>query len=90
MTARRQRPIDPPQRCYYAEHPASRPRCTLTASEQVIAAKQTLTTAITRARQTCTSWAAIATQLGITRQAAQQRFTRASTRESTKRATRAH
>jgi len=53
-------------------------------------AEQTLLAAITRARQNGTSWTQIGTQLGVSRQAAQQRFTRASVDESTNRATRAH
>lgn len=53
-------------------------------------AEQTLLAAVTRARQNGTSWTVIGTQLGVSRQAAQQRFTRASTHESTKWATRAH
>lgn len=52
-------------------------------------AEQSLHAAITRARHNGTTWTEIGTQLGITRQAAQQRFTRASVDESTKRATRA-
>lgn len=60
-----------------------------TAHEQATAAEQILTAAITRARQNGQPWSAIGAQLGITRQAAQQRFTRASAHESTKGATRA-
>lgn len=60
-----------------------------TAHEQTIAADRTLTAAVTRARQSGTSWTAIGTQLGVSRQAAQQRFTRASAHESTNPATRA-
>jgi hypothetical protein len=52
-------------------------------------AEQTLHATITRARHNGTTWTEIGTQLGITKQAAQQRFTRASLDESTKRATRA-
>jgi hypothetical protein len=53
-------------------------------------AEQAPVAAITRARQNGATWAEIGTQLGITSQGAQQRFTRASLDESTKRATRAH
>jgi hypothetical protein len=60
-----------------------------TASDQASAAQRTLTAAVVRARQTGASWSDIGVQLGITRQAAQQRFTRASGHESTKGATRA-
>jgi len=60
-----------------------------TAHEALEQAEQTLLAAITRARQNGASWTEIGTQLGVTRQAAQQRFTRASIHESTKRATRA-
>lgn len=61
-----------------------------TAHEQATTAEQVLTAAITRARQNGQPWSAIGAQLGTTRQAAQQRFTRASAHESTKRATRAY
>ncbi len=58
--------------------------------QTAVAAEHALTTAVTRARQSGQPWSAIGTQLGITRQAAQQRFTtRASGRESTKTPTRA-
>lgn len=60
-----------------------------TAHEQARAAEATLAAAVTRARQTGASWTVIGAQLGLTRQGAQQRFTRASARESTKPATRA-
>ena len=60
-----------------------------TAHEQANAAERTLAAAVTRARQGGASWAVIGAQLGVSRQAAQQRFTRASAHESTKRATRA-
>ena len=53
-------------------------------------AEQTLLAAVTRARQNGTSWVEIGIQLGVSRQAAQQRFTRASARESTKPAARAY
>lgn len=61
-----------------------------TAHQALAEAEQTLLAAITRARQNGTSWTEVGTQLGVTRQAAQQRFTRASVDESTNRATRAH
>lgn len=61
-----------------------------TAHNQVIEVEQVLTAAITRARQTGTSWTAIGARLGTSRQAAQQRFTRASIHESTKGPTRAY
>jgi hypothetical protein len=124
----RQQPVDYVQLCYYADDPARRPRCTLTATarlgaimlcascntarstlgkgqtpvplpagpafdvlrwvatahQQARAADATLAAAITRARQTGASWTAIGAQLGLTRQGAQQRFTRASAHESTK------
>jgi hypothetical protein len=54
-----------------------------TAQEQAGAAEATLTAAITRARQNGASWSAIGHQLGMSRQGAQQHFTRASSREST-------
>jgi len=60
------------------------------AHRQAIAADHTLAAAVTRARQSGLSWSAIGTQLGITRQAAQQRFTRASSHAATKTSTRAH
>jgi hypothetical protein len=60
-----------------------------TANEQTNAAERTLTAALARARQTGASWSVIGARLGVSRQAAQQRFTRASAHESTKRATRA-
>ena len=44
------------------------------------AADRSLTAAITRARQAGQPWSAIGAQLGMSRQAAQQRFTRASAR----------
>jgi hypothetical protein len=73
-----------------------------TTHQQARAAEATLTGAVTRARQAGASWTAIGAQLGLSRQGAQQRFTRApahestkpakraSVHESTKRATRAH
>ena len=60
-----------------------------TAHQQAAAAEANLTAAVTRARQAGASWTAIGAQLGLTRQGAQQRFTRASIRESTKSARRA-
>ena len=60
-----------------------------TAHQVLEEAEQTLHAAITRARQNGATWAEIGTQLGVSRQAAQQRFTRASVHESTKGATRA-
>ena len=119
MTTRnRQRPVDTAVACHYADNPASRPHCTLTATvafgtialcpscqtrrsslgkgqparplppspqvdvldwistahEQTKNAETNLTAAVTRARQTGVSWSVIGTQLGISRQAAQQRF----------------
>jgi hypothetical protein len=44
------------------------------ARRQFIAAREQLNAAVTRARQHHTTWTAIASELGITRQAAQQRF----------------
>lgn len=60
------------------------------AHQHADAAEHSLTAAITRARQTGASWTAIGTHLGVSRQAAQQRHTRASGHESTKPPTRAH
>ena len=59
------------------------------AHQQANAAEATLAAAVTRARQGGASWTVIGAQLGVSRQGAQQRFTRASARESTKPATRA-
>ena len=117
---RRQRPIDTARPCNYADDPARRPRCTLTATirvgavalcascnaarstldkgqtpvplppgpafdvldwvttahQQARAAEATLAAAVTRARQTGATWSVIGAQLGISRQGAQQRFTR--------------
>ncbi len=129
MTSQNRQPfVDSPQLCHYADDPARRPRCTLTATvqlgaitlcsscntarstlgkgqtpvpipagrqfdvlgwvatahQQARAAEATLAAAITRARQTGASWTAIGAQLGLSRQGAQQRFTRASAHESTK------
>ncbi len=111
----RQQPVDTPLACYYADDPARRPRCTLTATgkgqtpvplpagaafdvlgwvatahQQANAAEATLAAAVTRARQAGASWLLIGAQLGVSRQGAQQRFTRASARESTKPARRAY
>jgi len=65
--------------------PAGRPFDVLgwvtTAHQQAQAAEATLATAVTRARQTGASWTAIGAQLGLTRQGAQQRFTRAQAHE---------
>ena len=47
-----------------------------TAHHQAAAAEATLAAAVTRARQSGASWSAIGTQLGLSRQGAQQRFTR--------------
>jgi hypothetical protein len=125
---RRQQPVDTPQLCYYADDPATRPACTLTATirlgavtlcgscnaarstlgkgqtplrlppgpavdvlswvttahQQARAAEATLAAAVTRARQTGASWTVIGAQLSLSRQGAQQRFTRASTHEPRK------
>ena len=59
------------------------------AHQQANAAEATLAAAVTRARQGGATWSVIGAQLGVSRQGAQQRFTRASARESTKPATRA-
>ena len=56
-----------------------------TAHQQASTAEATLAGAVTRARQAGTSWTVIGTQLGISRQGAQQRFTRASTRKADQR-----
>lgn len=47
------------------------------AHHQAAAADRILTAAVTRARQAGLSWTAIGTPLGVSRQAAQQRFARA-------------
>ena len=44
------------------------------AQQQAAIAQRTLTAAVTRARHAGHSWTAVSTRLGITRQAAQQRF----------------
>ena len=49
-----------------------------TAHQQVGAAEATLGAAVARARQSGATWTAISAQLGLSRQGAQQRFTRAS------------
>jgi L-lactate utilization protein LutC len=118
--SRRQQPVDTALACYYADDPARRPQCTLTATvqlgavalctscnaarstlgkgqapvllpagpefdvlgwvatahQQTNAAEATLAAAVTRARQTGASWTIIGAQLGLSRQGAQQRFTR--------------
>jgi hypothetical protein len=61
-----------------------------TAHRQVGAAETTLTAAVTRARQAGASWTVIGAQFGVSRQGAQQRFTRASADKPTKPATRPH
>ncbi|MBC7632003.1 hypothetical protein [Aeromicrobium sp.] len=48
------------------------------AHQHANAANVTLAAAVTRARQAGHPWSEIGTQLGVSRQAAQQRFTRAS------------
>jgi hypothetical protein len=126
---RRQQTVDTAQACCYADDPARRPACTLTATirlgavalcascnaarstlgkgqtpvplppgpvfdvlgwvatahQQANAAEATLAAAVTRARQGGASWSVIGAQLGISRQGAQQRFTRASTRKADQR-----
>jgi len=54
-----------------------------TAHQQANAAQAILAAAVTRARQAGASWAVIGAQLGLTRQGAQQRFTRVSRPDST-------
>jgi len=124
----RQQLVDSPRLCHYADDPARRPWCTVTATvqlgaimlcascntarstlgkdqppiplpagrsfdvlgwiatahQQARAAEATLAAAVTRARQTGASWTEIGAQLGLSRQGAQQRFTRAPAHESTK------
>jgi len=46
------------------------------AHQQVGAAEATLAAAVTRARQSGATWSAIGAQIGLSRQGAQQRFTR--------------
>lgn len=46
-----------------------------TAQHDATTAEQALNAAITRARQAGVTWSAIGTQLGVSKQAAQQRFT---------------
>ena len=116
----RQQSVDTALLCYYANDPARRPRCTLTATiqlcdlvlcascnaarstlgkgatpvplppspavevlswvatahQQANNAEATLAAAVTRARQAGQSWKLIGAQLGLSRQGAQQRFTR--------------
>jgi hypothetical protein len=47
-----------------------------TAHQQANAAEATLVAAVTRARQAGASWSVIGAQIGVSRQGAQQRFTR--------------
>jgi len=54
------------------------------AHQHAKAADRTLSAAVTRARQAGHPWSDIGARLGVSRQAAQQRFTRASADESTK------
>jgi hypothetical protein len=61
-----------------------------TAHRQTTTAEATLAAAVTRARQAGATWSAIGAHLGLSRQGAQQRFTRASAREPPKPATRAY
>ncbi len=56
----------------------------------VNAVEAVLAAAVTRARQAGASWSAIGARIGVSRQGAQQRFTRASAHESTNSATRAY
>ena len=49
-----------------------------TAHQQAHAAEATLAAAVTRARQSGATWSAIGAQIGLSRQGAQQRFTRTS------------
>jgi hypothetical protein len=49
-----------------------------TAHQQVDAAEATLAAAVARARQSGATWSVIGAQIGLSRQGAQQRFTRAS------------
>ena len=60
-----------------------------TAHQQTNDTQRALAAAVTRARQAGASWSLIGVQLGVSRQAAQQRFARASARESTTPPTRA-
>ena len=121
MTTQDRQPfVDSPRLCHYADDPARRPRCTLTATvqlgaimlcsscntarstlgkgqppvplpagpafdvlgwvatahQQAGAAEATLAAAVIRARQSGASWTKIGAQLGLSRQGAQQRFTR--------------
>jgi hypothetical protein len=54
------------------------------ADQQTSAAERTLLAAVTRARQAGLSWTSIGTQLGVSRQAAQQRFRRTARKPSSK------
>ena len=54
------------------------------AHHEATVAEHTLKAAISRARQAGLPWSAIGAQLGVSRQAAQQRFTPTSTSQSTK------
>ncbi len=56
------------------------------AARDAAAAEHTLNAAISRARQAGLSWSAIGAQLGVSRQAAQQRFARTSTQANRGRA----
>ena len=58
-----------------------------TAQQQAAAAERILAATVTRARQAGHTWSAIGARLGISRQAAQQRFTTPDTRASTHAAT---
>jgi hypothetical protein len=58
-----------------------------TAQQQAATAERNLAAAVTRARQNGHPWSVIGARLGITRQAAQQRFTMATTRASAHEAT---
>lgn len=117
-SAPRQGHVDTAVRCHYADDPARRPGCTLTAvvrygtvalcaacqtarssvgkgtapvaltaareldvldwigtaHEQAAAAERTLAAAVTRARQGGHPWSTIGARLGVSRQAAHQRF----------------
>ena len=55
-----------------------------TAHHHASTAENTLTAAITRARQAGASWSAIGAQLGISRQAAQQRYARTHPKPTTR------
>ena len=55
-----------------------------TAHQQANNAEETLAAAVTRARQAGQSWSLIGAQLGLSRQGAQQRFTRPARRTTTR------